>query len=446
MDDSHPYFGIVLFIIFMFIDAVLYCFQSALENANEAAVTKQGEVKKRKTDKILALMDDTARFGNTLDITIFITNVVVGAYILRVITDFFEDITNTTAAWMIYAVAVVMLILLIVLGVLVPKRIGLKYPEKSLFQLYRLASIMMIILLPVSLVVGVLSSLVLRLIGINPNEALENVTEEEIITMVNEGQEQGIFEASEAEMINNIFEFGDKEAHDVMIHRSNIKAIDGRTSLDEAFRFMLKENYSRYPVYDQDIDNIVGMIYLRDATQAFENEKSNETAVMDIPKLLREAHFIPETRNIDALFKEMQAKKIHAAIVVDEYGQTAGLVTMEDIIEEIVGNILDEYDEEEELIEQTAEDSYEVDGFTLLEDIEDLLGIKFEDDEYETINGFMISSLHRLPEDNEEAEVEYGGYNFKILEAANKVIRKIKITKLEKQEDDINGSEDTEVI
>ena len=285
-----------------------------------------------------------------------------------------------------------------------------------------------------------LSNLVLRIIGINPHENLENVTEEEIITMVNEGQEKGVLEEGEAKMINNIFEFGDKEAHDVMVHRSNIVGIDQNTSLEEAFKIMLNNNFSRYPVYDEDIDHIVGMIHLRDATIAYENDKSNEPAIKEIKNLMREAYFVPETRNVDALFKEMQANKIQFAIVVDEYGQTSGIITMEDIIEEIVGNIMDEYDEEEKQIERTSEDSYEVDGLALLDDLEDLLDITFDTEDYETLNGFMIAQLHRLPVDNESGEVDYEGYHFKVLEAKNRVIRKVRITKLEGEENKSNDS------
>ena len=198
---------------------------------------------------------------------------------------------------------------------------------------------------------------------------------------------------------------------------------------------MLSNSFSRYPVYDEDIDHIVGMIHLRDAIVAYENDKSNETPIKDIKHLMRAAYYVPETRNVDALFKEMQAEKIQFAIVVDEYGQTSGIITMEDIIEEIVGNIMDEYDKEEKQIERTSEDSYEVDGLTLLDDLEDLLDITFDTEDYETINGFMIAQLHRLPTDDESGEVDYEGYHFKVLEAKNRVIRKVRITKNEVEEE-----------
>lgn len=449
MNDIHPYIGGFLLLAFIIIDAVLYAFEAALHNVNESSIRQkeEGEDEKPKhTALLISFLDNPDVFGNTLDITVFITNVIVGGYILGAIKNLVVNITKVRALWVVFVVGVILVILLLVFGVLVPKRFGMKYPVQTLYKLCRAVRFLMGLLTPITFIVTFLSNCVLRLCGINPHENLENVTEEEIITMVNEGQEMGVLEADEAEMITNIFEFGDKEVHDVMIHRSNIVGIEQHSSLDEAFKIMLSNNYSRYPVYDEDIDHIVGMIHLRDATIAFENDKSNETAIMDIKGLIREVYFVPETRNIDALFKEMQAKKIQFAAVVDEYGQTSGLITMEDIIEEIVGNIMDEYDEEEEQIEQTAENSYEVDGLTSLDDLEELLGISFDTEDYDTINGFLISVLHRLPKENEEWDTDYKGFNFKILEVKNKVIRKILITKLDDQEDLEDDGNSTEAI
>lgn len=449
MGDIHPYIGGMLLLAFMIIDAVLYAFSSALQNVNDAFIEKKCEEDDRRAKKLQRLIDNPAILGNTLDITVFISNVAVGSYILGAISRAIENAvrieTKAESVWLIFAVAVVVIILLLVVGVLVPKRVGMKYPEKTLYRLAKPAGLLMGLLTPIAFVVTRLSNLVLRLIGINPHENLENVTEEEIITMVNEGQEKGVLEEGEAQMINNIFEFGDKEAHDVMVHRSNIIGIDQNVSLEDAFKLMLGNSFSRYPVYDEDIDHIVGMIHLRDAIVAYENDKSNEPAIKDIKGLMREAYFVPETRNVDALFKEMQANKIQFAIVVDEYGQTSGIITMEDIIEEIVGNIMDEYDEEEMQIERTSDDSYEVDGLTLLDDLEDLLGITFDTEDYETLNGFMIAQLHRLPSDDEAGETDYEGYHFKVLEAKNRVIRKVRITKSEVQEEESNDSS-TETI
>lgn len=262
----------------------------------------------------------------------------------------------------------------------------------------------------------------------------ENVTEEDIMTMVNEGHEQGVLETSEAEMITNIFEFDDKEAGDIMTHRKNIVALDGSVSLKEAARFVLKEGKnSRFPVYGKDLDDIIGTVHMRDVLIHAENPQESRMALANVPGVLRPAHFIPETRNINSLFKEMQSQKIHMEIVIDEYGQTAGLVTMEDILEEIVGNILDEYDVDEQFIVHGDGDALIMSGMTPLDDAQDELGIQFPEedlDNYDTINGLLISKLDRIPDEEEQPEVRYLGYLFAVIKVENKMIHSVRVTKL----------------
>ena len=259
-----------------------------------------------------------------------------------------------------------------------------------------------------------------------------DVTESEIISMVNEGHEQGVLQASEAEMITNIFAFGDKEAQDIMIHRKNIVALDGNMTLQEALTFIIGENKSRYPVYDGDIDHIIGILHFKDAVRARETSKSatiTERKIKSIKGLVREARFIPETRNIDALFHNMRALKIQMVIVIDEYGQTAGLVAMEDILEEIVGNIMDEYDEEEGHIEERSEKEYVIEGLTPLKEMEERFGIAFEEQDFETLNGFLISRMDRIPDDEETFETDVDGWHFKVLSVKNRVIENVLVTK-----------------
>ena len=256
---------------------------------------------------------------------------------------------------------------------------------------------------------------------------------EEIMDMVNESHEQGVLEETEAEMIGNIFEFGEKQASDVCTHRKNIVAIDAEVTVGQAFELVLKENYSRYPVYVEDIDNIIGILHIRDLFKLYVDKDNNDyqnKKLVDVKdEILFEPYCIPETRNISPLFKQMQAEKIHMAIVVDEYGQTAGIVTMEDILEEIVGNIFDEYDDEEEQIVSAEDGSYIIDGQTDLEDVSELLGIEFECEDIDTLNGFMLLKLGKIPDNDEVFETEYKGYLFKIQEVENKMILKIKVTK-----------------
>ena len=238
-------------------------------------------------------------------------------------------------------------------------------------------------------------------------------------------------------MITNIFELNDKTAGDIMTHRTNVVALEADMLLEEAVAYILTEaGNSRFPVYEKDIDDIVGLLYLRDALVYAEQDENRARPIKELPGLLREAHFIPETRRIDTLFKEMQSRKIHMEIVVDEYGQTAGIATMEDILEEIVGNILDEYDKEEELIVKREDGSYLFDGLTPLEDVAEALEIGFSEedrDNYDTLNGFLISRLDRIPKEDEQPEAAYGGYLFKAVSVENKMLHRV-IAVLDKKE------------
>lgn len=286
------------------------------------------------------------------------------------------------------------------------------------------------IILTIILIVAVIADIIIRCMKKN-SPPVQN--ENEIISMVNEGHEQGVLETDEATMINNIFEFGDKDAGEIMINRSNILAIDKKMLFHEALNFMLSNRNSRYPVYDENLDNIVGILYLKDAMRFHAKDESLEAPICDIKGLIRKAMFIPETMNINDLFKTMQSKKTQMAIVIDEYGQTVGLISMEDILEEIVGNILDEYDEEEKHIRKVGKDSYIVDGFTPLSDIEKVIPVKFETEDFETLNGFMISKLDRLPEKSEKFSVALGDYSFSIIKVENRNISKVSVKKIDKQ-------------
>ena len=275
----------------------------------------------------------------------------------------------------------------------------------------------------------------MRVFGISVKNNSEDVTEEEIISMVNEGHEQGVLLATEAEMITKIFEFGDKEAQDIMTHRKNILAIDRNMTLADALDYMLSESKSRFPVYEENIDQIIGILHFRDAMRMYREPENMSLAVGDIDGLVRETMYIPQTKNIDDLFKDMQSTKTQMVIVVDEYGQTAGLLAMEDILEEIVGNIMDEYDEDEAYIEETEnDDEYIIEGITPLEELEERFGISFDEEEFETLNGFLISKMDKIPEEDEEFSIDVGGYNFRILSVENRMIKSVLVTKLPEEE------------
>lgn len=423
------YIGISLFVIFLLIDSILYAFRSAIENA--------GEIDKK-------LMDIFSRFSDSMDIVIFGSNLFSGAYILGALAKIIRDKTGNHSVWIAVLVGIAMMFIMVVFGVLIPKTCGRLKPQATIRLIKGPAIIITYIMLPLTVVCSFCAGIVLKIFGVDSKANVDNVTEEEIITMVNEGQEQGILEASEAEMITNIFELGDKTAGDIMNHRSAIIAIDSSITLEEFVQSQKHGKFSRFPVYDKDVDNIIGTIHIRDALVMYGNSSNRKKPIVKLKGLLREAFLVPESININELLKDMQSEKVHMGIVVDEYGQTAGIISMEDIIEEIVGNILDEYDEET-LIEEFKNDEYIVDGLTRLEELEKNAGIAIKSEEFDTLNGFLISKLNRIPEENEKEEVTACGYHFKILEVTQNVVRKVMITRVvEVNKEDDRSEEATE--
>jgi len=262
----------------------------------------------------------------------------------------------------------------------------------------------------------------------------DDVTEEEIISMVREGHEQGTILASEAELIHNVFEFDDKEVKDIMTHRKNIVSLDGSMSFIDAIEFIIDTGKSRFPVYENDVDSIIGVLHIKDAFTFFEKNEVYRSSIKDIDGLIRPVDFIPETVNINDLFKKMQSKKSHLAMVVDEYGQISGLIAMEDILEELVGNIEDEHDEEENYIRKNDDETFIMDGMTEFSDVKEALSLPVDDDAYETLNGFIISLSDKIPEEGDKTVISAYGYRFSVMSVEDKVIKQVMIKKLAPEE------------
>lgn len=454
MDDSGPTASIIFFIVLLLIDMFFYGFGAAISSLNEKDVERRAdEEKDKKSVKLKKIIDNPTEYVNTVQLITTLINVIIGAVhlgiLLRSMVSGLKFLTenqlklNVIPAEAVLAVAsvlstLVLLYITLTLGVLLPKKIAVRVPENWAYFCITPVYFVTKLLYPFTGLVTATTNGILRVFGVNGKEDEIDVTEEEIISMVNEGHEQGLIQASEAEMISNIFEFGDKEAQDIMTHRNNIVAINAETSLKDAITFMLNGKNSRYPVFEENIDHIVGILHLKDALRFHGSLEKQDIPLRELEGLMREPCFVPQTKNIDELFREMQARKLQMVIVVDEYGQTDGLVAMEDILEEIVGNIMDEYDVESEYIEEKGKDEYVIEGKTPLEELEEKFGISFENEEFETLNGFLISRLDKIPEPDEQFDVDYKGYNFKILSVENKMIQSVLVTKLpeETKEDD----------
>ena len=413
MDDGgSTVIGLIIFCVLLIMDGIFYGFLTALEEVTESQIQKHQEEGDKHAEWLLRVLDSPYKTRHTIQIMITFVSVVFGIYQVRLfgvllIQKFIQEGAQIYWYFLCYAgAALIGIFIFTTVGVLAPQKIAARRPEKWLFRLAGLMHGIIVFLKPCSYLAEKVSNLVVRIFGIDPNASIDDVTEEEIISMVNEGHEQGVLQASEAEMIHNIFEFDDKEAKDIMTHRKNIVAVDGTMSLSQVLEFMLDKNNSRFPVYGEDIDNIIGIIHIKDVMIQSRNERYKNWPVQDIPGLVREAVFIPETRNINELFKNMQSQKIHMVIVVDEYGQTAGLVAMEDILEEIVGNILDEYDEEENMIVEQPDGSFLMNGMAPFDEVCKTLELDMQEDEYETLNGYLIALIDKIPGDNEQFQVE----------------------------------------
>lgn len=254
----------------------------------------------------------------------------------------------------------------------------------------------------------------------------EDAVEEEILSIIEEGHEQGSIMPDEAELLSNVFEFGDKEARDVMSPRQKIVGIEADTDIREALNIMLESSFSRYPIYEEDVDNIVGVLHIKEAVKAYLSDEKQS-----VRNLGSEPFYIHPTQKISKLFNEMRENKIHMAIVVDEYGQTEGIVAMEDLLEVIVGDILDEHDEEEaDIMKLAAGDGYIVKGSTDLEELEDLFDVTFPDEDIDTVNGFILYELGRLPGENEKINILYQGFSFEAVERDDKMVKKVRIRKI----------------
>ncbi|HHT87503.1 MAG TPA: HlyC/CorC family transporter [Clostridiales bacterium] len=428
MESDNPLWGTVITLLLILIMAVISGMKYSLEYVNENTIRKKADTGDRRAVVLLKLIGTDTKFQSIMTILLFCISAVTGIYF---ITGFLVNIGPTDYGLLntLYTIlfAGLLIFLMTLFGLVLPKKLAMKYSEKICFGFYGLIRLICFIFSPLGLLIDEAVNLILKIFKINPKELQENEIEDDIISMVNEGHEQGVFDAGKAEMISNIFELDDKEVDDIMTHKKRIIAVDAKLSLEEALKFMLSANYSRYPLYVDNLDNIVGILHLKDVASAYISPDSNKKTLQEIA---REPFFVPDTQSVNLLFHEMQSKNIHMAIVIDEYGQTAGLVAMEDFLEEIVGNIQDEYDQEEKMILSIDNDSCVVKGSISLEDLEDELNIMINHEDFDTLNGLLISILDRIPADGEQATLKYGGYRFDILKTMNKMIEQVRISKL----------------
>lgn len=328
MDDggSQIVAGLILLTIFLVLEFILTAFLSALDTVSESDIKEKDGTK---AEWLLKIRDNPKSMINTFHVTIVFFAAFLGCFAAYGAAEFWRGELHIPVLICELAIAV---FLFVVLGIQFPRALGTYKGKEILFRLAVPAKVLLFLFYPIAAFIQGCVYLLALPFGVNTKEMPEDVTEEEIISMVNEGHEQGVLEANEAEMITNIVEFGDKEAQDVMTHRTNIVGVDGKINLKSAIQFMLDATNSRFPVYEEGMDNITGIIHLKDAMRCHTAGNYDEWLIKDIPGLIRQAVFIPKTRKINLLFKNMQSKKLQMVIVADEYGQTAGLVDRKSVV------------------------------------------------------------------------------------------------------------------
>jgi len=307
---------------------------------------------------------------------------------------------------------------------LLPRRFVVNNAESISFSMVGFLSLMVALVTPFHAIMSAIANGLSRLFGVDPNATDDEVTEEEIRMLVDVGEEKGVIEGSQKEMINNIFEFDDLTVADIMTPRIDVEAVEADDSIDELLTSAVDNGKSRFPVYEEDIDHVIGVLYIKDFLPYIGKPLPEEVTVRS---MLRDAMFVPEAKKCVELFSEMTAAHIQMAMVVDEYGGIAGLVTMEDLLEAIVGNMQDEYDNELEEVTQLDEHHYTVEGSTDIEEVADLLDMEIPEGDYETLGGFLMSHIGRVPNSDEHPTVTFKNAVFTVLSMDERRIEKVYI-------------------
>ena len=433
---------VVLLFALILVNAFFAMSEMAIVTLNDSKMEKMADEGHKKAKKVLRLTEDSSRFLSTIQVGVtlagFLTSAVAATSFSSILTAWLTDIFNISDGSVKGLMASLSLILItilisyfsLVLGELLPKRIAMHNPESISFRVVGILLFFKAIMRPIVALLSASTNGMLRLFGINPKDTPQAVTEEEIRMLVDVGEEKGVIEESQKEMINNIFEFDDIVAADVMTHRTDVVAIDINDSFTTVLKTVMEEGYSRIPVYDDDLDDIKGVLYVKDLLKFV----GQDLPKRGVSKLMRKAYFVPESKKCGELFAEMTEKRIQLAIVSDEYGGFAGIVTIEDLLESIVGNMQDEYDDEEEEFEKLNDTTYTIDGVTDIEEVEEELGIKLPQGEYDTVAGMIMSILGRIPEENETPTVEVAGCEFTVESINERRIERVKIVKLPVEE------------
>ena len=418
-------------IILIIINAFFSASEMAIVSVNKAKIALlANEEDNKKAQGLLKLLEEPSKFLATIQVGItlagFLASASAATSLSRPLAKFLEDLkvpASTQLALLI--VTIILSYLTLVLGELFPKRLALQNSESIAMFAAKPIALVSKVTLPFVKVLTFSTNILMKIFGIDTNNIEEKVSKEEIRMMIDVGEENGVLNQTEKEMIDGIFEFDDTLAREVMTPRIDVFAIDVNTPIDKIVEDISSEQYSRVPVYEYDIDNVIGILYMKDL---FPRVIKGDLDEKTLRSILRPAYFVPETKNIDTLFRELQLNNSHIAILIDEYGGFSGIVTIEDLIEEIVGNIFDEYDEiENEDIVKIDQNTYVVGGLIPIDDINETLHLKLPSENHDTIGGFVVDLLGTIPKDSDNPLIEYENITFKIEKVEEKRIEELVI-------------------
>ena len=426
---------LILLAFLIFVNAFFAASEIAVISLNDNKIQKMAEEGHKKARQVLKLTANSSNFLATIQIGVtlagFLTSAVAAQSLAVPLTRWLTGLSAVLAQYSVVVhtvsvvlITVIMAFLNLVLGELVPKRIAMQKAEAISFASIGVLNVIAAVMRPFVKLLSVSTNVMVRLFGLDPNAAVDNVTEEEIRMMVDVGGEKGVIEDTQKEMINNIFEFDDITAEEIMTPRTEVEVIEVNEDFMEALRICVDNGYSRLPVYEEDIDNIVGILYVKDLLPYVGREIPENVTIRH---LMRETYFIPGTKKCRDLFAEMTEKRVQMSIVVDEYGGFAGIVTMEDLLESIVGNIQDEYDNEEEEVTKLGDNTFDVDGSIDIEELGEILNIRFPDGEYGTLGGYIMDVLGRIPGEDEHPQIKYKNATFTVLEMDERRIGRVHI-------------------
>lgn len=424
---------LIVLVILIGLNAYFAATEIAYISLNDAKIEKQAKEGNKKARQIEKMLKTPSKFLATIQIGITLAGFLSSAFASDAFAERLAPMLYqimpfiSLVVWKNISIIVITIILsffTLIFGELVPKRLAMKHYEKIAFGTIGVISFIATITAPFVKLLTVCTNGVSKIFGVGENEE-ESVTEEEIKMMVDQGQEKGTIKQEEKELINNVFELNDITVSEIMRHRKDIFAVDINISIDELLEELSHEEYrySRIPVYDETIDEIKGILYVKDVLK---NINKKNFKVKDVVK---EAYFVSQNRLINEVFKELQKNKKQIAIIVDEYGGTAGLITMEDILEELVGDIYDEYDEEEKEFEKIDDNTYLLSGSMPIYDVNKLLDANIPEGDYDTISGYLQDKLGRIPDDEENPIIDTEKVTYKIEEYEDKRIIKIKACK-----------------